>query len=222
MRTDELIEELSNDLVPARPGRPTHQRVALWFILSCPVIAVSVWFFGLRPDIAAKLLELRFVIEQLAALLTAATACAAALVLTTPGADRRIALVPAIPGTLWLTTLGIGCIADWLRARPATLTFYPEAECLLYIGAIGAIPAVILVAMLRRGAPLAPRAALFMAGLAAAGLANFGLRLFHTTDAGLMVLVWQFGSVLVLSLAASLAGPRFLRWPRSVRRSIEG
>ena len=221
MRTDELIDNLSHDLAPVRPSRPPHHRVALWLLLSAPVIALSVWVFGPRQDIAAKLVELRFIAEQLAALLTAVAACAAALALTTPGADRRIVLLPAIPGSIWLTTLGIGCIADWLRARPNTLTLYPEAECLLYIGAIGAIPAAILVTMLRRGAPLAPRAALFMAGLAAAGLANFGLRLFHTTDAGLIVLVWQFGSVMVLSLAASLAGPHFLRWPHSGRRSIK-
>lgn len=206
---------------PLCPGRPAHHRVGLWLALSLPVIALAVWYFGPRPDMAAKLLELRFIIEQLAALLTAVTACAAALALTTPGADRRLVFMPAIPGAIWLTTLGIGCIADWLRPRPTGLTFYPEAECLLYIGAIGAIPAVILVAMLRRGAPLAPRAALFMAGLAAAALANFGLRLFHTTDTGLMVLVWQFGSVVVLSLAASLSGPHFLRWPHSVRRTFK-
>jgi hypothetical protein len=51
-----------------------------------------------------------------------------------------------------------------------------------------------------------PHAAVALAGLAAAGLGNFGLRLFHAQDASLMVLVWQFGSVAVLTGLAGSAG----------------
>jgi len=48
--------------------------------------------------------------------------------------------------------------------------------------------------------------------LAAAGLGNFGLRLFHTQDASLMVLVWQVGTVVVLTTFAGSAGRLLLDW----------
>lgn len=60
--------------------------------------------------------------------------------------------------------------------------------------------------MHRRGVPLMPCTTVALAGLAAAGIGNFGLRLFHPQDASLMVLVWQFGSVVVLAMLAGCAG----------------
>jgi len=57
--------------------------------------------------------------------------------------------------------------------------------------------------------------------LAAAAIGNFGLRLFHTQDAALMVLVWQVGSVALLAALAGLTGHRLLRWPHAAGRSTE-
>jgi len=71
--------------------------------------------------------------------------------------------------------------------------------------------------MLRRGAPLTPHLMTALGGLAAAGLGNFGLRLFHEQDASLTVLVWQFGTVFMLSALAGWAGHYLLNW-----RSITG
>jgi hypothetical protein len=66
--------------------------------------------------------------------------------------------------------------------------------------------------MLRRGAPLTPRATTALGGLAAAGLGDFGLRLFHPQDASLMVLVWQVGTVFTLTAMAAWAGHYLLNW----------
>lgn len=88
----------------------------------------------------------------------------------------------------------------------------PDPACFGYIALIGFLPALVLLWMLRRGMPLAPRWTTLLAGLAAAGLGNFALRLFHMQDAALMVLVWQVGSVALLALLAGLAGRRLLPW----------
>jgi hypothetical protein len=69
-----------------------------------------------------------------------------------------------------------------------------------------------MAVMLRRGAPLTPKITTALGGLAAAGLGNFGLRLFHPQDSSLMVLVWQMGSVLLLTLLCGMAGRLLLRW----------
>jgi len=66
--------------------------------------------------------------------------------------------------------------------------------------------------MLRRGAPLTPHITSALGGLAAAGLGNFGLRLFHSQDASLMVLVWQVGTVFILTIMLAWAGQYLLNW----------
>ena len=69
--------------------------------------------------------------------------------------------------------------------------------------------------MLRRGAPLAPRATLFLGALATAAVVAFGLRFFHIGDASIMVLTWHMGLAAVLTVRrralparACSAGPR--------------
>jgi hypothetical protein len=69
-----------------------------------------------------------------------------------------------------------------------------------------------MAVMLRRGAPLTPHITSALGGLAAAGLGNFGLRLFHSQDVSVMVLVWQVGAVCVLAAMAALAGRYLLNW----------
>jgi hypothetical protein len=61
--------------------------------------------------------------------------------------------------------------------------------------------------------PIAPMSAMGLAALAASALAAAALRLVHTVDSSLMVLVWQFGSVVVLTLLEAPFGRLFLRWP---------
>jgi len=74
------------------------------------------------------------------------------------------------------------------------------------------VPAIAMALMLRRGAPLTPHVSAALGGLAAAGLGNFGLRLFHPQDASIMVLVWQMGTVFVLTALAGWAGHLLLDW----------
>jgi len=154
----------------------------------------------------------RFLVEQIAALLTAITAAAAALATTIPGFDRRIVLFPVLPLALWLGSLGQGCLQDWIELGPGGLSLRPDWICFPAIVLVGAAPAIVMAVMLRRGAPLTPHLSAALGGLAAAGLGNFGLRLFHPQDASLMVLVWQFGTVFVLSAAAAWAGRYLLNW----------
>ena len=71
--------------------------------------------------------------------------------------------------------------------------------------------------MLRRGAPLTPHLTAALGGLAAAGLANVGVRIIHSEDVSVMLLVWHVGSVIVLSALAGSIGHYFLKWPSVIR-----
>ena len=77
---------------------------------------------------------------------------------------------------------------------------------------IGIVPGTLILAMIRRGAPIAPITTVALAMLAAGALGAATVRLFHKQDASVMVLVWQFGSVAVLAALGGLLGRQLLSW----------
>jgi hypothetical protein len=211
MRTDVLIDRLAREAGPVRPLRPAWQRTLAWLALATGFVAGIVLLMSLRPDLAEQVRDARFWIEQLAALATAILAAHAALALSVPGTSWRVALGPLLPAALWLGSQGVGCITALTGSTDVGIT--GEPQCILLIALTGSLPAVALVAMLRRGLPVRPRLNLALAVLAAAALGNVGLRLFHTQDAALMIFIWQTGSVALLSLVGWLLGQILLQKP---------
>jgi hypothetical protein len=218
MDTDKLIQRLADAREPIRPLSGPSIRTVIWLALALPYVALVVMVMSPRPDLAAKLGDARFLVEQGAAFLTAITAAAAALATTIPGYDRRVLLLPVAPLLVWLGSLCQGCLQDWLRLGPDGISLQPDWICFPAVVLVGTVPAIAMALMLRRGAPLTPRVTTALGGLAAAGLGDFGLRLFHPQDASLMVLVWQFGTVVVLCALAGSAGRFLLNWRSLVAR----
>jgi len=184
----------------------------MWLAIAIPYMALVVYVMSPRADLAVKFTELRYVIEQFAALATGIAAAVAAFASTIPGYNRKVLLLPLLPLAAWLGVLGQGCVSALVQFGPTGLSLQPDWFCFPAIVLVGAIPAVAMVAMLRRGAPLMPCTTVALGGLAAAGLGNFGLRLFHPQDASLMVLVWQVGSVFILAALAGSMGRYVLNW----------
>lgn len=213
MHTSDLIRHLAARAAPVRRLPRPWVRVALWLAVSLPYVALIVLMMPPRGDLALRLADAKFLVEQAAAFATAILAAAAAFAMTVPGRSRAVGLLPLPPLAIWLASLGKGCLQDWLREGFAGVALAPDWACLPKIALIGSVPAIAIVAMLRRGAPLRPNATLALAGLAAAALGNVGLRLFHAQDASIMVLVWQFGSVALLSAVSGAMGGLVLRWP---------
>ena len=223
MDTEKLIERLAEVVEPVRPLPRPWIRTAAWLLVAIPYIALVVFVVSPRGDLISKASEWRYVVEQLAALATGITAATAAFGMTIPGYDRRILFLPALPLAVWLGSLGEGCIRDWIQFGPDGLSLQPDWFCFPSIVLVGAVPAIAIAAMLRRGAPLTPHLTTALGGLAAAGLGNFGLRLFHPQDASVMVLVWQVGTVFILTAIAAWAGRYLLNWHSIVgtnRRSV--
>jgi hypothetical protein len=211
--TAALIARLSQEARFQRPLPHPARRAFGWLLVALAFGAAMVWAIGPRPDLAERLADGRFLLEQGAALATGIAAAIAALSLTIPGATPLLRLLPVVPGALWLATLSAGCLRDWWQWGVDGLRITPDPACFAYIALIGSLPGVVLYMMLRRGVPLAPRLTIALAALAAAGVGNFALRFFHMQDAALMVLVWQVGSVALIALLAGLGGHRLLRWP---------
>jgi hypothetical protein len=212
MDTDKFIKLLAADLQPVRPLRPPWARAVFWLGLALPCVTAVVWSKLMMVDPSQVSADLRFMLEQLATLATALTAAVAAFCSVIPGFDRRILLLPLAPLGLWLASVGHGCVQDWLRLGADGLAIRPDWDCLPMATIIGIVPAVTIVAMLRKGAPLYPRLTLALAALAVASVANFGLQFAHASDASAMVLVWHLGAAAILSTLGGWLGERVLGW----------
>jgi hypothetical protein len=184
-------------------------RAVIWCALSLPVIAVialAAIVFGhdeYHPNA-------RLMIEQAAALSTGIVAAAVAFATTVPGYPRRIAFLPLVPFAVWAANMTAWCVRE--DAFHAGILWTAHWPCLPITVLVGAVPAAILLIMLRRGAPLAPHLTTFLAALAVAGVANFGVRFIHVSDASLVVLAWHFAAVLLLSALLPLAGRHLFNW----------
>jgi hypothetical protein len=209
--TNELIQQLAEEAAPVRRLASPLRRSAIWFAISLPYVAAVALTHPIDFELA-QITTAKFVIEEIAALATAITAVFAAFWSTIPGHNRKLLLLPLIPLAVWLGTLGEACVNEWLRFGSAGIALRGDWECLPAAAAIGIVPAIAIVAMLRRGAPLIPPATLALAALAVAALGNFALRFYHVGDISIMVLVWHFGSVVVLAFIASLLGHHVLKW----------
>jgi hypothetical protein len=213
VKTEDLITSLATDVgTPVQRLRPPSARLVLWLTVSLPWIALVVALMGPRSDLAFKFQEQGWLVEQGAALAVALTAAMAAFCAAVPGRPIWERAAPVVPLLVWLSTLSKGCLEDFLSADPQGLGFHTDWACVPGIVMVGLVPGIAMAVMLRRGAPMAPVLSVGLGGLAASALADFGLRLFHTTDASLMVIVWQVGTVALLTALSALLGRRLLRW----------
>jgi len=206
METDRLIEQLSAGLTPVRPLPSPAGRLAGWLAASVPALAVVTLGFGLRPGLGGLFASPGFVLELAGALLTGLLGGYAALCAVVPDQPSWKLWLPVAPMSLWLGTLGQQCLEVALRIGPDGLRVTSDAMCLPAIALGGIVPAVAMTILLRRARGVRTTHACFCGALAAAALGAAALRLYHPQDAAIMVIVWQVGSVALLSLAAGALG----------------
>ncbi|MHC2791175.1 hypothetical protein ACVINZ_000187 [Mesorhizobium jarvisii] len=209
METEELIQCLARHARPIRSLPAPWWRAVEWLSIALPSVALVVALQGPRDDLAEKPVDIRFLTEQAAAFASASTAAAAAFTTVIPGQNRRLAFLPLVPIAVWLGSLGLRSFDAWLGGDDAfrLAVDWPSVPGII---TAGAVPGLAMIMMLRRGLPLAPHLTMLLAAFASTAVGNVGLRLFHPQDAGLMVLVWQFGCVMLLSMFAAWGGRRIL------------
>jgi len=218
--TEQLIRELAEQATPVRKLSRPYTRAAMWLALSTAYIVLVLLVMPARHDLSSGLHDPLFVIEQLGGVATGIAAALAAFVSVIPGYDRKWIIVPFLPLAVWLGSLGPGCMHEINQFGIQDLQLRHNPWCVPFIVLLGAIPAVAMAVMLRRGAPLTPHLTAGLGGLAAAGLANAGVRIIHPEDVSVMLLVWHVGAVIALSALAGSAGEYFLNW-RSVITASE-
>lgn len=157
-------------------------------------------------------MDTRYVIQQFATIATAGTAAIAAFCSVVPGRDLRLAFLPLLPLAVWLASLAEEWTDVWFRLGAEGLSVRVGWDCVPQSGLLALAPAVAIVIMLGRGAPLYPRLTVALGAMASAALGNLGLRLFNVGDVAVMTLVWHLGAVAMLFGLAWWAGSRMLSW----------
>lgn len=208
--TEELIWSLARQARPVRRLWPPFVRALVWLGLASLIVAVLALYHGVRPDLAGKLQEPAFLVQLGAAWLTGAMATVAAFEASVPDRSRAWLVLPLPSLGLWLSGVGYGCLANWSAATPDGMMPGESLRCLETIVLTSLPLSLLLWLMLGRARPLRPIPTAWLGGLAVAAFAAAALALLHEIDATILVLLWNFGPMLVLVFLAGFFGPRAL------------
>jgi len=208
MKTEDLIADLASRATPVRPLPSPSVRTLAWLAVATASAAAGVLVFGTRPNLASLVTSQDFLLTAALALATAGLSAAAALVLAVPGAERS-ALVRGIP----LAVLGMWTLTAVMTVLQASHGLSGVSDwyvCAIRVAAIGFVPAMVLVAMLRRAAPLRLEwtGALALASAAATGA--LAIQFICPVDDAGHALLGHLGPVLALAVAGGAAATSLL------------
>jgi hypothetical protein len=206
--TRELIDTLVECATPVRRLRPPLLRAMLWLAFASLVIALIVMGHGLRPDLTLHLRQPAFAITTAAALATGILSAIAAFVVSIPDRSRWWLLLPMPALAAWLSTIGYGCLTDWVGLGPEGIHFGEEVRCFSILVLTSVPLTIALTVMLRYAAMLRAGAVATTGGLAVAAITASALPLFHNHDATAMILIWNVGTALLITGITSLFGRR--------------
>jgi hypothetical protein len=208
MNTEDLVVQLAREAAPVMPLRPPAVRLLTWLTLTigCAVLGLAV--YGLRADSATMTAQPGFVRDVLLGVTVLILGGAAALVLAVPGAERRgLARWAAMAGLatwlllVWMAVLTQGQGFTDMRHWPV---------CAARILSVALVPAIALLAMVRRAAPLRPAwAAGLVVAAATAGGAVTILLTCPIVDPG-HVLLGHLAPVAVFGAIAAMRGGQIL------------
>jgi hypothetical protein len=205
--TPELIEILIANATPVRRLRPPLVRAALWLLFAALILVALAVLQGTRPDLAERLRQPTFAAALAGSLLTGVLAAVAAFHLSLPDRSRLWLLLPVPILVLWVSTIGYGCLTNWVSIGPDGIRLGTTLECFATLAIVSLPLSVVLLVMLRHAARLYPTTVAMMGGLASAGIAATALSLFHELDASAMVLLWNLGVAALIVALGGMLGP---------------
>lgn len=210
--TPDLIDTLVECAVPVRRLRPPLARAAYWLLLAALVLALIAIAHGIRPDIAERLRQPLFVVGMLSALATGILAAVASFRLSLPDTSHGWLLLPVPSLFLWISTIGYGCLTDWVSLQPEAIRVGEAARCFATLLLTSVPLSIAMLVMLRYAALLRPTVVSISGGLAVAAMTSFALSLFHDLDATIMILLWNLGTAALIAGLASAFGQSMLAW----------
>jgi hypothetical protein len=211
-KTPDLIDTLVECAVPVRRLRPPFVRAGSWLLLAALVLVVIAIAHGIRTDIVEQLRQPVFVVGMLGALATGILAAIASFRLSLPDTSRAWLLLPAPSLLLWVSTIGYGCLTDWVSLQPDGIRMGEAVRCFATLLLTSVPLSIAMLVMLRYAALLRPAAVSVSGGLAVAAITSFALTLFHDLDATIMILIWNLGIAALIAGLAGAFGQSMLAW----------
>ena len=212
MKHHDLILALTADLQPVRPHQAEREMaLALGFggVASLAALAATM---GIQPGLAGPALG-PFAIKAAYGLALAGIGAGAALHLARPGRAPR-----ALAMQLTATAAGLASVAAFQLWKAGTVHWFDLASgsswpwCSVRIMAL-ALPILgAMLFMMQQQAPVSPRRAGAVAGLAAGGLASVIYGLACVEHSAAFVMLWYSAGIAAVSAIGWLLGPKLLRW----------
>jgi hypothetical protein len=192
--TEELIDFLAANARPVRRPRLPLLRCAFWLALATVVLAMLGISHGIRPDLAERLQEPLFALRVAAALVTGILAAISAFLISLPDRSEGWALLP-LPGVaVWFSTIGYGCLTDWVSLGPGGVHLGEAVSCFATLVLTSTPLSLAMFVMMRQVGPWRPTPVTLSGALAVAALTATALSLFHQLDATVLVLLWNLGT----------------------------
>ncbi len=214
MKTEDLIVQLAGAATPVRPLDRPAVRFLRWLGAAVPFAVLFVVLVGPRPDLSTVIDRTAFLASTSLMIATALIAAASALATGVPGRERGWAgAMPFALAAIW-----VGLLVAWVvpsgTPGPRVAVQPLHLLCIVEIAAIGLVPAIGLLAMLRRAAPLRPGWSALLASLAGLALGTAATEFLCPTSVPVHLVLGHALPAAILTCAAALAGRSRLAWLR--------
>jgi hypothetical protein len=207
-----LIDTLTESATPVRRLRPPCVRATLWITFAALLFAGICLVHGMRPDMAERLRQPEFLVGMAGALATGILAAIAAFAVSLPDRSQSWLLLPVPALLLWMSTIGYGCLTDWVRIGPDGIFLGETVQCFALLLLTGVPLTIAMLVMVRYAALLRPTAVSLMAGLSVAAMTAFFHALIHDHDATIMIIMWNVGASAVIAGLSGLFGRSLMAW----------
>jgi hypothetical protein len=210
--TPQLIDALVERATPVARLRAPFARACGWLCFAGIVLALVGTVHGVRTDLAEHLRQPAFLVGLAASLATGMLAAIAAFTTSLPDRSRWWILLPAPALAIWLSTIGYGCLTDWVSMEPSGMHLGETVRCFATLLLTSVPLSLAMLVTLRYAVLLRAKAVTLTGALAVAALTSFALSLDHDLDASAMILVWDLGTAAAITAIGGLFGRRMFLW----------
>lgn len=213
MKTDQLIEMLSTNVEPVKPGRFKKALALTLLFGGAASFCLMLGTVGLRSDVGAGILSGFIALRLFFTLILISAGTLLLTKLIRPGQDGRRSYVVIFLSFLALGLAGIGALAIHPPTAWGPMVMGTDwVMCVFCIPLFATVPFVALIWTLRQGAPTNLRSAGAIAGLVAGAIGAVAYA-FHCPDDSIPFIALWYGVMIGLcALVGAMLGPRLLRW----------
>ena len=214
--TEKVIEQLVAQNSPVTPMGKPIENLLPWLLVSPVYVAVLIFMYHFRPDLAEKMYSYFFSLELILTSLLIITSIMTVAWLSYPDSYGLL-------WARWLPLLTLAMLvglkfyeALFMPTAPLNLEHYSsmlgQADCAACIGLFAAVPGYMLYATCRKTSTTHYYWMGILAALGVSAIGYLSLRLIEPTDNVQHLLVWHMLPMLLFSVGGAWLGKRHFRW----------